>query len=258
MKTGAAILLAVETVDDAARVALTRALALSLLGEGGLYVLRVRPPGTETVELFVAEQELRRVCRRHLDDALGADRLFVRAGDFTNEVKAVTARCEVALVVMPSGGPAAARAARIARQTRLPVLVARPHRGDGAIVAATDLVRPSYPVVRQVDELVSRLKARALLMHSVPPPAAADDDLTVSQQSELLQSVARSFAPSVEPLIMRNSDPLEAILAAQRKYECDLTIVGATVGRRPDLSSASLAEDVVRLADGSVLVTPVE
>jgi nucleotide-binding universal stress UspA family protein len=247
-----ATLLAVETIDEAAGVALARAQAFALLRGGGLCILRVCPPGTAAVEVFCAEQELRKQCRRQLEESLGSDRLVVCAGDFTDEVKRASSTCGADLIVIAADGTAAERAARIARQTSLPVLVARPPRTEGTLVAATDLARPKYPVVRQVAELAARLDAQAVLLHS-----AADPD-GVGRQHELLKTVATSLAPGAELLVTRDGDPLEAILAAERRYDCDLTVVGATVGSKPDLVAPSLAEEVVRNAKGSVLITPVE
>lgn len=268
--------LAIDEVGPKMRVALERARALADVTGAELHVLLVVSPNfgssgvrpAPLVELFNAERELRRELRDVLSDSLDAGRLRVCSGDFAREVSAAVSRDRAHLVVLADGPLAARRAASIARHTRVPVLVARRERPSGAVVGATDLERRRYPEIRCASELSGWLKAPLVVLHSLPgvraalvegdpERAVAEDVFAVTTCRELLEQVVGDVAPSADVLVARSEHPLDAILETERRYQCDLLVVGTRVGG-PTFVEPCLAEHVVRQAASSVLVTPVD
>lgn len=267
------VLFVVDELDEAMRVALSRAQALAATAGAALHVLRVIPPPapwreTSLTDLFDAERELRRELRARLPEALSSERLRVCCGELTREASAAVSRDRAQLVVIPAAACASRRAGVIARQTRVPVLVARAHRPSGAVLGATDLEHRRYPELRRACQLAGWLSAPLVVMHSLPAPraelaetdaerAVAEDVFAVTSCCELLKQVTASLAPGAELVVARSDDPLEAILEQERRRACDLLVVGARVagagGREP-----SLAEAVVSRASSSVLVMPLE
>ncbi|MBK7857884.1 MAG: universal stress protein [Archangiaceae bacterium] len=261
------VLLLVEGADAAARVAVGRAHALSVIVGDALHVIRLlgEPHGERGNELalFEAERELRRVCRAELPEALGADRLEVRSGDVMTEALAAIARIGAGLLVLGSGPRAGALAAELASRSSVPVLVARPPRPLGAIVAATDLAHPGYPVVQLVARLRSRLESPVALLHNVAPVRLLDDDgcaaaereQTVAEQTRRLHQVAAELLPGAELQTLQRGSAAVAILEAGARSDCDLIVVGVPARPRSAFDAA-VAEDVVRGAQSSVLVAP--
>ena len=267
------VLFAVEHVDEPMRVALGRAQALAALSGDALHVIRVIPPPapwreTGLTELFDAEREVRRELRAVLPEAPSSDRLRVCCGDFTREVSAAVSRERALLVVVPDSPSASRRAGVIARQTRVPVLVARAHRPNGAVLGATALEHRRYPELRRAQQLAGWLGAPLVVLHSLPGAraeladhdaerAVAEDVYAVTSCCELLKQVTANLAPGAELVVARSDDPLDAILEQERRRACDLLVVGARVAGHTGFEP-SLAETVVSRATSSVLVMPME
>lgn len=268
------VLFVVDEIDESMRVALARAQALASTADAALHVIRVISPpapwhASSLTELFDAERELRRELRAVLPEALGSDRLRVCCGELTREVSAAVSRERAQLVVVLAASPSASRAAGvIARQTRVPVLVARAHRPSGAVLGTTDLEHRRYPELRRAFQLVGWLSAPLVVLHSLPAAragladtdaelAVAEDVYAVTSCCELLKQVTAELAPGAELVVARSDDPLDAILEQERRRACDLLVIGARIAGGPG-GEPSLAETVVSRASSSVLVMPLE
>jgi len=257
------VLFAMDELGPPMRVALERAQVLAGAGGGALHVVRVVAGAagapSSLVEVFNAERELRRELREVLPEALGADRLRVCSGDFVREVCAAVSRARAELVLLAAGPAAARRAASIARQTRVPVLVARPGRPCGAVLGTTALEHRRYPVIKKAHQLAAWLEVPLVVLHSLPAAPAGDDDdvYAVASCSAHLEEVTNLIAPGAEVVVGRHEHPVDAILEGEQRYGCDLVVVGSHVGARATLEP-SIAESVVREAKSSVLVTPME
>ncbi|MBL8950409.1 MAG: universal stress protein, partial [Myxococcaceae bacterium] len=207
-----------------------------------------------TVELFNAERELRRELRELLPDAPGADRLRVSGGAFVRDVCEGVSRDGAALVVLPDTARAGERAAVISRQTRVPVLVARAKRPAGGVLGTTAMQHRRYPVIKQAQQVAAWLEAPLMVLHNRPQP---DDIFTVASFSARLVAVARDLAPGAAVVVGRHEHPVDGILEGERRFGCDVLVVGTSVGHREHVSS-SVAECVAQEAKSSVLVTPME
>jgi nucleotide-binding universal stress UspA family protein len=266
-----AVLLAIDEVGPAMRVALSRARALSRAAGGLLNVQRVVPPASQLaplVDLFEAERELRRELQAPCSDGRGVDRLRLSGGDFSREVSASVSKDRAQLVVLADAPAAARRAAGIARSTRVPVLVARTGRPHGPVLGTTALEHRRYPVIKRARQVAAWLEARVVVLHNLPvllgddtgtglERAMADDRYAMASCCQHLAQVTREHAPGADIVVGRHDDTLAAILETERVYGCDVLVVGARVGAGAS-PEPSLAESVVREAHSSVLVTPME
>jgi len=261
-------LLAMDELGAPMRVALERAQALARAAKVALHAIRVVSPVTYTpsplAELFNAERELRRELREVLPESLGADHLRTCSGDFVREVCAAASRDRAELVVLADVPASARRAASIARQTRVPVLVARTCRPTGAVLGTTALEHRRYPVIRKAHQLAGWLGAPLVVLHTLPASSTGDDERAVASElyavascSNLLRTVAREHAPGAAVVVSQHNHPVDGILDGERRYGCDLLVVGARVGGGSRVEH-STAECVVREAGSSVLVTPMD
>jgi nucleotide-binding universal stress UspA family protein len=164
-------------------------------------------------------------------------------------------------------------AEHVVRVAHCPVLVSRPIRGSGVVMAATDLSDPSLPVIaRAADE--ARLRgARLVVMHAMetslaaygagaaalfgniaPEPSAEAQRQTRLVLANLLSDAMRRFGAEGEPLVL-DGDAVTGVVRAVEEQKADLLVLG-THGRTgiSRLLLGSVAEKLVRLADCSVLV----
>lgn len=257
------VLLALQSADAAACVAVGRAHSLSVVVGDALHVLRViEGHAPDELRRFEAERELRRVCRSELPEALGSDRLRVESGDFVSRTLETLRRVGAGLLVLATGPRAAADSAELAARSGLPVLVARSPRSAGGIVAATDLHQAGYPVVQLVARLRARLDAPVALLHNVAPPepllGAAGElhrEEKLALQERHLRDVADELVPGARLYTLQRDSAATAIVEAGADDDCDLIVVGVPTRPRGAFDSA-VAEDVVRRATRSVLVAP--
>src|SRR5262249_55974611 len=75
------------------------------------------------------------------------------------------------LVVGPDSSDAASVAERVARHAACAVLVARPSRGTGAVVAGTDLSDPSFGAVTAALDLARARKGALTVVHVIEMPS---------------------------------------------------------------------------------------
>lgn len=247
-------------------VALRRAHALSRVVDDALYVLHVLSRASapispdEDLARFAAERDLRRICRAELPEALGADLLSIRHGDLVSEAVAAVARIGAGLVVLTVGPTSASLAAELAARAAVPVLVARPARSTGAIVAATSLEHAGYPVVRLAAMLRARLETPVALLHNVEPAGLGSAEVRhhrVEHQTRHLSEVSAALLPGAELLTFELGSAALAILAAAARTDCDVVVVGVPHSSGGSIDF-SVAEEVARSATASVLVAPLE
>lgn len=131
--------------------------------------------------------------------------------------------------------------ARVARRTRIPVLVARPARTAGALLAATDFTDPRFPTLRSAVRLASRGldRARVLLLHNVDPRGIAfTRGLGVVLASGAVRTLRDARAKKLHAVVERaplaadavlsaSDDPVTAIAEHAARIDADVVVVGA-------------------------------
>jgi nucleotide-binding universal stress UspA family protein len=164
-------------------------------------------------------------------------------------------------------------AEHVVRLAHCTVLVSRPLRGSGVVMAATDLSDPSLPAVAAAADEARRRGASLTVVHAMErslaaygAPAAALFGTTVPIPSPDEQRQAREWLVTVlgdamrglgaegEPLVVEGG-VVPAVVRAVEERRADLLVVG-THGRTglSRLLLGSVAEKLVRLVDCSVLV----
>ena len=164
-------------------------------------------------------------------------------------------------------------AEHVVRVAHCAVLVSRPVRGSGVVMAATDLSDPSLPAVARAAEEARLRGARLVVMHAIESslaaygaPVAALLGSTVTAPSPedqkqlrealvtLLGDAMRRFGAEGEPLVL-DGGVVASVIHAVEQRQADLLVVG-NHGRTgiSRLLLGSVAEKLVRLADCSVLV----
>lgn len=155
---------------------------------------------------------------------------------------------------------------RVARDAHCPVLVARPGHGDGGVLAATDLTRPTLPAVVAGAEEADRRGTRLRVVHAVgfldmearyllsrgASNDAGDADFA-GLEDKLEDAVARL---GIDPTCLVLDGPAtRAIIGKARAIDAELVVV-ATRAKASGVRALlrSVAEDVVRGAPCSVLV----
>jgi universal stress protein E len=164
-------------------------------------------------------------------------------------------------------------AEHVVRAAHCAVLVARPARGSGVVMAATDLSDPSLPAVDRAAEEARLRGARLVVMHAMerslaaygagaaallgnvaPSPTAEDHEQMRSSLVTLLGDAMRRFGAEGEALVL-DGGAVASVVRAVEEQKADLLVVGSH-GRTglARLLLGSVAEKLVRLADCSVLV----
>lgn len=169
------------------------------------------------------------------------------------------------LVVLPANGVWPGDVvARLATGAQVPVLVARPSRGEAPIVAATNLCDTRLPVLTQAAVLAHTLGRSLTFVHNLDPvpfawigtelyPMTADiEQAAMSFSLQTLERVAQTHDADVT--ITRQGDPVTGILSAARRAVADLVVVGAA--SRPSFLSRRVTARVISTARRSVLVVP--
>jgi nucleotide-binding universal stress UspA family protein len=160
----------------------------------------------------------------------------------------------------------------VVRYAHCPVLVVRPGRRTGKILAATDFSDPSLPAVAEAAEEARRTSSRLTVLHSLEldwPMAAvagwgAELPIPLYPREAVEEMRAAADARLVRALEQHHIDgdrrvdegvPEYAIISAAEELDADLIVVG-TIGRTglKRLVLGSTAEAVVRMAHCSVLV----
>ena len=164
-------------------------------------------------------------------------------------------------------------AEHVVRLAHCPVLVSRPLRGSGVVMAATDLSDPSLPAVAAAADEARRRGASLTVVHAMErslaaygAPAAALFGSTVPVPSPDEQRQVREWLVTVlgdairglgaegEPLVVEGG-VVPSVVRAVEERRADLLVIG-THGRTglSRLLLGSVAEKLVRLVDCSVLV----
>jgi nucleotide-binding universal stress UspA family protein len=287
------ILVAVD-LSDASIAALRAARALAVTRNATLAVVHVvagvadvRPffpqsygiNAIDTVELerLAAEALERRVAE--VEGGAGAER-FIEIGAPYAEIVRRAEAWKADLVVVGSHGKTGVSRAllgsvaeHVARVAHCPVLVSRPGRGSGLVMAATDLSDPSLPAIARASEEARLQGARLVVVHASETPLASygaaaaallgnvAPALTAEQEQErraalvtVLQGAMGRFGAQGEALVV-DGDAVAGVVGAIEARQPDLLVVG-THGRTgiSRLLLGSVAEKLVRLADCSVLV----
>ncbi|HEX7478121.1 MAG TPA: universal stress protein [Polyangiales bacterium] len=266
---------------------LARVRALCELFGARLHVLRVLPAlgrpnalfaGHDTADTLMRSQhaaQLRSDTEAICQGAFGHSgaEISVRRGDF-EQVVAQTARELGADVIVLRGAHAhrGSEVVAVARAAHVPVMVAElPHAH--AIVAATDLSDPRYPVLMRGVELAQRFDASLTAVHNaepfaatpptmaagavVPPHASVNERLFASAR-ERMRAVVDELGVDFDGVVVRRFGTAEAILEEARRMHADLVVVGTRP--RPWLLqklSRSVAAAVIDRAARSVMVVPI-
>jgi nucleotide-binding universal stress UspA family protein len=263
--------------------ALQRAYELANRWHGTLYVLHVAPPGAQPrasgehpaeTEQAIAQAVLRRVrrfCDRGLSEVLPRDHMLVRQGEFTEVVARTAHELDATLVIVPGAEQPGMAVATIAREARVPVLVARKSAPGGGIVAATDLGDPGCDELRHAAALAAQTPGKLAFVHNVKPVVQAATTVLghclctviepsaqcLAQCRERLQALAELFGVRADALVMSRPSAEDAILEVAREKGADLIVVGARRQRWLErLFGTALAARIVDHCERSVLVAP--
>lgn len=189
--------------------------------------------------------------------------LVTRQGDFL-AVVAETARALVPIFVLIPDvcGLNAASVCQLVFECRAPVLLAREARESNAVVAAPDLEKPTFPVLRAGALLSSSLGARPVFLHNLAPhsPVPRSERFTsekpqpsVGSRLDDLSAIASSLRVESENIVTTQASPAEALLAFIHRGRPDVVIVGAREHETRYFGSAPLAESSIEARDTSVL-----
>ncbi len=214
-----------------------------------------------------ATRETRAWCDDILPEAVRAEQVCVRVGDFAEQV-AVRAR-ELApdMIVLSVGSrPGAQMATLLACGSGRPVLVAREQKSKCTLLAATDLEDDAYPVLRTAAELGNHLHASVVAFHNVNwarargrGSAGARGSSWSAIQKERLEVAADRLLYDGEVFVAEGDNPALAIVSHATDLQADTIVVG-TRGRsgsgRP--KKKSTAADVVERTDRSVVIVPLD
>jgi len=162
-------------------------------------------------------------------------------------------------------------AENVVRLAHCAVLVSRPHRESGVVVAATDLSDPLLPVARRAAEEAALRGATLVVVHVTESPRvepaaliaplpgdagtpahpleSGPDPLTIR-----LGDALRRCGVSGEPLVL-GADVVDSVTHLVDERDAELLVIGART--RAAISASSLgraAEKLARLAACSVLV----
>jgi nucleotide-binding universal stress UspA family protein len=270
---------------------LLRAMALSRGLGAGLHVVRVLPHADNALfpRLMLpaarpshATRPLERTLCAHratrawLGDSLADDReleqVALLQGDFDAEVATYAIGVRARLVIVAARERRVGRAVTsLAGSCEVPVLVAREMRTEDAIVAATDLQSPDYPVLRAAAELGACLDVRLVAVHNVnpismligtgvgwPPVTVLPADRTRAARAAHLTKATERLAVAATAVVRDEVSAAEAILDEAELHDADLVVVG-TRHRTwiHQLLGESVAAQVINRANRSVLVTPI-
>jgi nucleotide-binding universal stress UspA family protein len=228
------------------------------------------------------EQLAREALARELEQVEGCadvERFFEIGAPYAEIVRRAEAWRADLIVVGSHGKTGLSRALlgsvaeHVVRVAHCPVLVSRPARGSGVVIAATDLSDPSLPAVAAAADEARRRGASLTVVHAMESslaaygaPAAAlfgttaavpspDDQTQVREWLvTLLGDAMRGFGVEGEPLVVAGG-VIASVVRAVEERRADLLVIG-THGRTgiSRLLLGSVAEKLVRLVDCSVLV----
>jgi nucleotide-binding universal stress UspA family protein len=193
--------------------------------------------------------------------------LLTRQGDFLAVVAETARALTPVFVLFPDVcGLEASSVCDLVVECRAPVLLAREASVSSAVVAATDLEKPTFPVLRAGALLSSSLGARTVFLHNLAPdsPARRSEPLapkkprpSVGSRLDDLSAIASSLRVESENIVTTQASPAEALLSFVHRERPDVVIVGAREHERRYLGSAPVAEALIEAFSGNVLLVPV-
>lgn len=261
---------------------LLRALAWTRIYGGNAFVLDVMAPEIELVPLgnrFTTrsraaepERECRRIAlernKRHAwTDPFPSER------DLLESIEIAAKAIGASLVMVPrqrqhgwiSRWSFEHLALAVVQRTERPCLVVGKPRATSAILAATDLSDPHFPVVHYAASIASRIDGDVRLLHNLDSPAvglAGPSALLAGLDSlgsaEEIQETLRKIAgEDAQVLLLNEPDTAAAIVHAAEELQADLIVAGT---HRPQhfrlLPRFSTAEEITRRASCCVLLVP--
>lgn len=252
------------------RATLQRAHALALDAGTRLVVVACLP---KALEGNAAAQEERHValrvwrwCHRTLSIPIEADDVVIRRGRLPTCAATVARQLNAPLVVVSESDVVkGADVTAIVEAAGVSVLVSRATREQDRVIAATDLVRATFPVLRSGAALARSLGAALTVVHNVPPGRGERpgpdsrrshawsplDVPGLDRSSALLAWVVEDLGIAAEARVTQRADTAAAILEIARLQQADLIVVGH---RRRSWIVRWLRRGVAeRLIDGSRL-----
>lgn len=233
-----------------------------------------------TVELTGEEEAARRALVAHARTHLGLEltEVFVERGAAYAEIVRRAELWGADYIVLGSHGRRGlARAVlgsvaeRVARHAHCSVLVARPVRTSGLVVAATDLSDAALPAVVEGAAAAKRLGARLVVVSALewadPVSISAGNLIGVGSPAPTLdvkRDVESALRTTIEQSLVRlgiqgevrvlEGSPAAEIVRAADELDAELVVVG-THGRTglARLALGSVAERVIRSVHASVL-----
>ncbi|HKU36647.1 MAG TPA: universal stress protein [Polyangiales bacterium] len=244
------------TAEQPPRAALRRAQELADRAQSELRVLRVlseRQLSSAPVMRFVeAVRATSRHCRDALADRYADDRLALVTGTLSEAAASHAVENDAALLILPAGELRGRDVTALARATGLPVMVLRPApREVRLILAATDLTRPDYPVLRSARALAALRGCQVLALHAFRRRRLA------AECRAKLQRAARVLGLD-DAVLLSTRDATSAILAEAHERAADVIVVGTHT--RTALGRAvrsSVAAKLIDRTHGSVWVEPI-
>jgi nucleotide-binding universal stress UspA family protein len=234
----------------------------------------------DSAELTAEEQAAQRALVARARDELGLElsEVFVERGaPYAEIVRRAEAWGADYIVLGTHGRTGLARAVlgsvaeRVVRHAHCSVLVARPVRKPGIVLAATDLSDASLPAVAEGAAAAKRLGAKLVVVSAVEwadpisisagsligvaspaPTLELKREVAAALESTLQQALAR-LGVQGEVRALEGSAPTEIVRAAE-ELDAELVVVG-THGRTGlvRLALGSVAERVIRSVHASVL-----
>jgi nucleotide-binding universal stress UspA family protein len=252
--------------------ALRAAEALAQAFTAELVVLRVTAstrgaPWRSIMSYSTVAKRTRKWCEDVLARRLRRDQVRTRAGDFLSIVAEAARQAGTELVVIPNvSGQTAGCVHDLAVEIGAPVLLFREVRGSDAVVVATDLITPGYPVLRTGALLSSSLRKRVVFVHNLRLTLASPSYWSVEMERmrsectvrrvEQLFAVGRSFDIESTNVVTARATPAEAVLSVAERERADIIVVGARGRSRSAGGHAPAAQEIIERNPRSVLIVP--
>lgn len=198
-----------------------------------------------------------------------ASRSFVRRGHATQLATEIARSIHARLIIVGAPRGSGGRWARVARRTKVPVLVARTRRRRGAVLAAVDFSDARFPVFEQARRAAFALGAgaRLLLLHNVDPIgrvftrgfgiALAPTGLRQLRdaRAKKIHETAASVTGAAA-VLSGDHDPVSAISEHANRLDADLVVVGAHAASKRRGPLGRTANRVVDSVGTSALIVP--
>lgn len=231
-----------------------------------------------------ASRNTRSWLRATIGDMDAIEQLTIVQGEFVEQVAAYAANVDASLIIVSSHPPRLGRAVTtLARAAQRPVLVAREHRGTPTILAATDLRTAGHPVLQTAAEIGRQLGAGLVAFHNCDPAAMAvagifpgamvtgpftvgpsrggldDAALLRTARWDRLIGAAAQLPVEANTVMVDEPGSARAILSHAGHLDPDWVVVGTRHrGWFDELTSRSVAAEVIERAQPSVLVVPLD